>query len=150
MTDIPEPLASRLLVKGRNWLSKWSIAYEWVAINKKSFLKELQHAPLQIVIPGHAILSFYCPADVVKYFDSYEPFVKETNYPNIQDALKIILTKKTMSNAIFVKSTNSAEAGFYLPAMSEESLKDKAKNFGLDILKLDGSIDYSKAKPITL
>lgn len=94
MKNIPEPLSSQLLAKGKKWLAKWEIKYEWVAVNKTSFLHELQHAPLQIVIPGHAVLNFYSPNDVIKYFDSYEPFLKQTYYANVQDALKIVLTLK--------------------------------------------------------
>lgn len=93
---IPEPLATQLSEEGKRWLERWQIQYEFVEISKKSFLHELQHAPLQIVIPGHAIMSFYCPADVVKYFDTYEPFIKETTYSKLQDALKIVLTQKAM------------------------------------------------------
>lgn len=55
-----------------------------------------------------------------------------------------------MSNAIPVSKVGSMEKGFYLPATSEDSLKDKALNLGLDILKPDGTIDYSLFKQINL
>lgn len=50
-----------------------------------------------------------------------------------------------MSNAKFVQNGDTPEYGFYLPATSEEALIDKAKNLGLNILKPDGKIDFSKA-----
>lgn len=62
---------------------------------------------------------------------------------------QIILNYKgdKMSNAIFVKRAGTSEAGFYIPASSEEALKDKALNLGLNILK-DGHVDYTVAKEI--
>jgi len=60
------------------------------------------------------------------------------------------LIANNMSNAQFVKKAGSFEFGFYLPALSEDALKDKALNLGLNILKPDGTIDFSKAKEINL
>lgn len=54
----------------------------------------------------------------------------------------------TMSNSIFIHKKNTQEYSFILPAMSEDALKDKAKNLGLAITKPDGSIDFSKAQEV--
>lgn len=56
---------------------------------------------------------------------------------------------KLMSNAQFIKKAGTNEYGFYLPATTEESCKDKALNLGLDIFKSDNTVDFSKAKEIT-
>ena len=56
--------------------------------------------------------------------------------------------KGTMSNTIFVHKAGTSEYGFYVPATSEEAIKDKATNYGVDILNND-AIDYSKAKDIS-
>ena len=54
-----------------------------------------------------------------------------------------------MSNVIFVHKEGTDEFGFYVPATSEEALRDKAKNFGIDILvESSGKIDFDKAKNI--
>lgn len=53
-----------------------------------------------------------------------------------------------MTNTIFVHKAGTAEYGFYVPATSEDTIKDKALNFGLEITKSDGSVDFSKAKDI--
>lgn len=55
---------------------------------------------------------------------------------------------KFMSNVMFVHKAGTGEYGFYVPAMSQDALKDKAKNFGLMVEKPDGTIDFSKAKDI--
>ena len=66
--------------------------YEFVPPVKEQLIYHLKHAPLQIVLPGHAVLNFFCEGDVIKYFDSYEPFLKQTGA--VYQALKIILNKK--------------------------------------------------------
>ncbi len=54
-----------------------------------------------------------------------------------------------MSNAVFVHKVGTPEYGFYLPALSEQAIADKALNVGANILKADGSIDYSQAKEVS-
>ena len=54
-----------------------------------------------------------------------------------------------MSNTVFVKKVGTQEAGFYLPATTIESLKDKALNLGLNILDANGNVDFSKAKEVS-
>jgi murein DD-endopeptidase MepM/ murein hydrolase activator NlpD len=58
--------------------------------------------------------------------------------------------KESMTNVTFVHKAGTKEYGFYVPALSQDAIKDKALNFGVDILKADGSIDFGKAKEITL
>lgn len=97
--EISEPLYSQLLAEGQIWLQEWSPAYEWIEVTKPSFLKHLKHAPLQIVVPGHAIVGLLCEQDVVDYFDTYEHgsatnFQGQKPFNQITDVLKIVLTKK--------------------------------------------------------
>lgn len=56
--------------------------------------------------------------------------------------------KPSMSNVIFAHKTGTPEYGFWVPATTVDSLKDKALNFGLGITKPDGSVDFDKAKEI--
>jgi hypothetical protein len=68
---------------------------------------------------------------------------------NTFNAWTLIPKGEIMSNAIFVKKIGTQEHGFYLPALSEDALKDKALNLGMDILKADNTIDYTRAREIS-
>ena len=81
-----------LINKAREFLTEYEVRYEFVPPVKEQLIYHLKHAPLQIVLPGHAVLNFFCEGDVIKYFDSYEPFLKQTGA--VYQALKIILNKK--------------------------------------------------------
>lgn len=108
--DIPEPKLSELKAEGQAWKSRWDVKCEfintsigpWVTV-KEDLMKHLRHAPLQIVIPGHAIVNIFCESDLVRYFDTYKPFEKTTPYGNIQTAYKYVLTPKTMYTTKKVK-----------------------------------------------
>lgn len=94
--DIPEPLLSQLKEKGQQWLATHQVNYEWLTVNDWNLDHHLKHAPIQVVIPGHAVLGIYSPAELMNYFDSYGPFFKNTPISNLADALKIVLTIKNM------------------------------------------------------
>lgn len=83
------------------------------------------------------------------YFDSETGDPVKTIYqPTVsQHSLKI--NKFNMTNAEFVHKAGTSEYGFYLPATSEESIKDKALNLGLSITKPDNTVDFSQAKEVT-
>ena len=80
--------------KGREFFNEWEVAYEFIDFNRDSLIYHLKHAPIQVVIPGHAVLAFWSTQQVTKYFDSYEPFQKERTEV-FSSALKIVLTRKT-------------------------------------------------------
>ena len=84
--------------KGRAFLKEWVVQYEWIDVTQESLLRHLKHAPIQVTIPGHAVLNFYKTSDVQKYFDSYSPFVKERTEPFLS-AMKIVLSRKGMSES---------------------------------------------------
>lgn len=100
--DIPEPLYSQLVEKGQAFLKEWDVRTEFVPATKEAMLKHIKHAPLQIVIPGHAILNFLCEEDVVNYFDTYQPHEKKTPYSNVQSVYKYVLTPKQMTKRFIV------------------------------------------------
>lgn len=56
--------------------------------------------------------------------------------------------KPNMSNVIFGHKTGTQEYGFWVPATTPDTLKDKALNFGLNIVKADGSVDFALAKEV--
>lgn len=82
--------------KGLEFLKMWDVKYEWVSVYKPDLMIQLKHAPIQVTIPGHAVVNIFCEGDVQKFFDTYEPFVKTYNQSFVS-ALKIILTQKTMT-----------------------------------------------------
>ena len=90
--DIPEPLLSQLKAEGQEWLKKWDVKYEWVEVSKESLMKHLKHAPLTVVIPGHAVMNFKTTAELIHFFDTYPPHKKTT--PSVQSALKLVLYKR--------------------------------------------------------
>lgn len=99
----PEPsLQAELLKEGQEWLKKWDIKYEWIPQTKESMTKHIKQVPLQITKPGHAILNFMCLADIVKYFDTYNPFIKDLSYANVTASLKILLTPKEMAKKFII------------------------------------------------
>lgn len=95
--EIVEPLRSKLDEEGGDWLNKWDIKYEVIPYDRKSLRYHLKHAPLQVVVPGHAIVGINSNGDVDKIFDSYVPYVKNVpgDYSGIIYAMKIVLYKKT-------------------------------------------------------
>lgn len=87
---------AKLLEEGKEWLEKWDVKNEDIPITKESFKKHLKQAPLQVVIPGHAVVTILSNKDIEKVFDSYSPHLKQIppDYPNIVFAKKIVLYKK--------------------------------------------------------
>lgn len=85
-----------------------------------------------------------------QFYDSYEIKIKKFSdgYP-IQSQFLLTFNFLNMPNAQFYHKIGTNEYGFALPALSEDSLKDKAMNFGVSILKSDGTIDYSLAKEVS-
>ena len=55
-------------------------------------MKHLKMAPLTVVIPGHAILNFRTTAQIIHYFDQYNPFKKTVS--SVIQAMKVVLYKK--------------------------------------------------------
>lgn len=100
--DIPPEKLAFLSSVGQQWLKQWDFKYEFVPATKDQMLLHLKQAPLQIVIPGHAIVNFLCEADVVNYFDTYQPHEKQTAYGNIQSALKPLIVKKNMAKTFII------------------------------------------------
>ena len=108
-SSIPADIQAR----GAEFLKKWNIAYEWVPVSPESIRHHLKHAPLQVILPGHAVVQILNEADMMEYFDSYEPFIKRRAQNAITDALKIVLTPKeyTMAKVLNDNGTIRVEFG---------------------------------------
>jgi hypothetical protein len=80
--------------KAKKWFDENDLKYEWIEpITVENLIKHLKQAPLQIVIPGHAVVDILQKEDIYKYFDSYKPFVKDRKELP-QAVLKPVLTRK--------------------------------------------------------
>ena len=79
--------------KGKKFLEDWTINYEFIDFSRDSLLYHIKQSPIQVVIPGHAVALFNV-GQVYKYFDSYEPFIKERS-EGFSSALKYVMTRKT-------------------------------------------------------
>ena len=89
-SEIPQSVKD----KGLKFLEDYEISYEWIPFSKAEMLKHIKHAPLQIAVLNntHAVLNFLTTQDIYKYFDSYEPYIKETT--SLTSPFKIVLKLK--------------------------------------------------------
>lgn len=117
-SEIPQEVRDQ----AKKFLEEWDIAYEWVDTSKASLMTHLKHAPIQVVIPGHAVMNFYTTGQIITFFDSYEPFIKEVQ--NVMWALKYVLTRKKPNKKLMSETTvkNLYLLAFYrLPDATEMS-----------------------------
>lgn len=98
-----------LINKAKKFLDEWIVNYEFIDFNKESLIKHLKQSPIQVVIPGHAVMLFATTEQVYKYFDHYVPFQKDRAEPFIS-ALKYVITRKPMYKLI--KSLNFEDTYF--------------------------------------
>ena len=118
--------------KAKEFLNDWQVNYEFIDFTKESLIYHLKQAPIQIIIPGHAVLEFLNNQQVEKYFDSYDPWIKDRTKP-LSSALKIVLTRKnkTMSEKevkllyalAFYREPDAGELAFWSGKNLEEFLK---------------------------
>lgn len=85
-------ITSEMIAIGLESLKYFDLPYESVSYDKMSLMYHMKQAPLQVVIPGHAIEDFYTTPTVVNYFDTYEPFKKKVE--NVLQAMKILMIPK--------------------------------------------------------
>ena len=135
------PIPPEIQSKGMEFLENYTIAYEWVELTQDSLLKHLKHCPLQVVIPGHAIEAFYSVADVVKYFDTYSPYIKSTSLSHLSDALKVVVTPKHM-NQIKTQQLGS-ELRLVLQASTMEEFQALCKVHGKNPAQIDEKVQLS-------
>jgi hypothetical protein len=92
------------------------IKYEWLPDTARStLLYHLKQSPLQVVIPGHAVMAINSRNDVEQYFDSYAPYTK-SHAGLYQTAMKYVVSKRAMfdlyqiagSKEVWIVRTNDA------------------------------------------
>lgn len=106
--DIPKKKLDELLAKGQDWLKTHDVAYEFLTPDDWNLDYHLKHAPIQVVIPGHAIEGIYSPGDVMNYFDSYSPYNKQTKVKYLQSAMKLVLTIKPMAKKYIIEDQTTS------------------------------------------
>lgn len=90
-------IPQHIIDKGKDFLAQYDISYEFINDwSRENLMKQLKQSPLQVVIPGHAVMNFYTSLDVQRYFDTYEPFIKEWG-TSFNSVLKYVVTKKNMN-----------------------------------------------------
>jgi len=149
--DIPEPLYSQLIEKGKKWLKDFDFQYEFLQITDPNIDFHLKHAPVQIIRanPNHAVCGIFSPGQLVNYLDSYPDFFRQVNYPDILAAMKGIVTPKTL-DAGFVKWNDSPEVWFMAKLDSMDRLnkfKNTFNTFDSDYTIKEGITTLPTKKP---
>lgn len=92
-----------LINKAKGFLNLWDIKYEWISgirgIDRDTLIHHLKQSPIQVVIPGHAVMNFYTNNDLYKYFDHYQPFIKQRT-GDFTHALKYVMTPLMVTEEI--------------------------------------------------
>lgn len=109
-----------------------NLGYTTHAVEQINTTTELDSEP-NLAPPGHG-------GDVAPYLKSLAPVV----HYNL-----LLLTPKTMSNAIFYHKAGTQEYGIAFPKIDADALKDLALNCGINIQNPDGSINFALAAEIT-
>ena len=109
-----------------------NLGYTTHAVEQINLSTELDSEP-NLAPPGHG-------GDQPPYLKPISPIVNQN---------LLLLTPKQMGNVEFIQYGTTGQYGFVIPAMSPDALKDKAANFGINILNPDGSVNYSLAKQVT-
>lgn len=85
--------------KAKEFLTQWEVKYEFIDTTRESLLYHLKQSPIQVVVPGHAVMNFFTSEQIYKYFDSYSPYEKTRTEP-FQSACKIVLRKISMYDLV--------------------------------------------------
>lgn len=131
--------------------SAYRVSVSFVKLSQNQVAQALETSPLWTIVKTSSG-QLHCVAQIneTQFFDSYEVKVKNFSdgYP-IQSQYALTIKFLNMPNSEFVQKQGTNEFGFYLPATSPETLQDKALNLGLNILKPDGTVDFSLAKQVS-
>lgn len=138
---------------GKEFLTLFDISYEWIDdVSIENLVKQLQHTPLQIVFPNHAVVEIKSKKKLMEYFDSYSPFVKEKKQNKITHYMKLVISPiiaeevvELPENIKIIKDKDSNAVGIWYAASSAHKLMEHAKAINFPIPKnKDGSLDWGK------
>lgn len=132
---------------GKEFLKWFSISYEWIDDTSfENLVKQLQHAPIQIIFPNHAVVEIRSKESLMEYLDSYFPYVKEKAQSEITSYFKLIIDPIIVppEEIKIIKDANSRAVGIWFAAKSEGELITWATEAGFPIpRKADGSLDWN-------
>lgn len=90
-------VTQKMINLGREFLQWFALPWEWIGSDIPTLMFHLKQAPIQVVIPGHAILEILNKNTLMNYLDSYPPYIKEVLQNKITDALKVVVQYKTFN-----------------------------------------------------
>jgi len=143
----PAQITQEMKDLGQEFLEWFDIAYEWVDDTSfENLVKQLQHTPLQVVFPNHAVVQIKSLQDLVKYYDSYQPWVKDKDRDKFTSFFKIVITPKVKKPELakILKDADGKAVGVCVLARNPEELIAMAEEAGFPIpRKSDGSLDWN-------
>jgi len=136
-----------MLAKGKEFLKWFNISYEWINDDSiENIVKQLQHTPIQIVIPNHAIVEIESKGELLmSYYDSYNPFVREKPQNRVTSYMKLVIDPIIINpeEVKIIKDANSKAVGIWVAAKNPEELISMATEAGFYVPKsISGSIDW--------
>jgi len=141
-------ITQEMLDMGKEFLTWFESLYEWIDdTSVENLMKQLQHAPIQIVIPNHAIVEIKSKGDLMNYYDSYNPFVREKPQNKVTSYLKLIINPVIQypEEVKIIKDADSKAVGVWVAAKNPEELIAMATEAGFYIPKKeDGTLDWDK------
>lgn len=152
-------ITPEILALGQEFKKYFEIMFEWIDFTPDSLAYHLKQAPIQVVFPNHAVCAVKQMSDITRYFDTYNPFIKDIQTKNLNSAMKLIINIKELTMIEFVHITGTSEYGFLEStdhtkilhrAINENHLRVLAEVFGQSILTPQNTIDFSKAKNIVV
>ena len=145
----PDQITPEMMELGKEFITWFAISYEWITDHSlDNLVKQLQHAPIQIVFPNHAVVEIKSKQELLDYFDSYNPWVKERLQSSITAYLKLIINPiinddTIMTNVKILKLENASDIYIGVPVKSESAMISYLDNYGISYNLLpDGSLDW--------
>ena len=146
----PDQITPEMMELGKEFITWFAISYEWITDHSlDNLVKQLQHAPIQIVFPNHAVVEIKSKQELLDYFDSYNPWVKERLQSSITAYLKLIINPiinddTIMTNVKILKLENASDIYIGVPVKSESAMISYLDNYGISYSLLpDGSLDWN-------
>jgi hypothetical protein len=119
---------------------KVDISAQSIPFDVASLQYHLKQCPIQITIPGHAIVLLHIEGNTAYYFDTYPPYVKTMDVSKITFAYKIVLNKGVNMAQIQTANIKGTE-GIFIEASTPDEFQTLCKVFGKDASKPDITIN---------
>jgi hypothetical protein len=164
----PSVITNEMRELGREFLRRFTIRYYGLYQGKENRDQVLRQSPLLCGVRTRCTEKVNCSGDInhavlyytpellkgfIPVYDSYESpdkdFIRlmgaDYQFPNNMRAIKIKENKMT-NTKIIANKAKGKELGFYLPIHSEDAFISMAGNFGIEVPKKDGKVDWENVK----